>query len=254
MINKKLKWKVAIIILAIAMITVSMPFKEEILQRVQFITSADVIVLDPGHGGIDGGAVNSSGTCEKDINLAIALKIKKLAEADGWHIVMTREEDKGLYSEDGRSIRSHKTEDLLERKKIIEKTKPLMTASIHLNSFKEDPSVRGAQVFYSTGGSSKITEEGKKLAELIQEELVKGINDGTNRVALGKKDVLILKNPVAPTVIIECGFLSNRAEAELLLDEKYQEKLAKFIYKGMLTFSNLEPQEKIDKIDSLHLI
>lgn len=252
--NKKRKWKVAIVLLTIAMIGVAIPLQGEDTQKVGIVTKADVIVLDPGHGGIDGGAESASGTCEKDINLAIAQKIKAQAEADGWKVIMTREEDKGLYKKEDRAIRSLKTQDLLERKKIIEKAQPLMAVSIHLNSFKQDSSVRGAQVFYSTGGSDEITDQGKRLAEAIQESLVSGLDDGTDRAALGKKDVMLLKNPTAPTVIIECGFLSNREEAELLLEEGYQEKLATFIYDGMLAYSGLEVKTKIETIDSRGLI
>lgn len=251
---KKAKWEVAMIILAIAMIAVAMPYQNEIIEKVHQITSTDVIVLDPGHGGMDGGAVSATGVCEKDINLAIALKIKQLAEADGWKVIMTREEDKSLASREGRTIRSQKTQDLLERKKIIARSEPIMVVSIHLNSFKQDTTVRGAQSFYSTGGTQDITVKGKSLAESIQAEMVKGINDGTNRTALGKKDVLILKNPVAPTVIVECGFLSNREEEVLLQDKAYQEKLASHIYNGMLKYSGLEPKKKFKKVDSLDFI
>lgn len=244
------KWKIAILGLALAIIALAMPFQEELASNVQFITKADVIVLDAGHGGIDGGAESAAGICEKDINLAIVMQIKKLAEKDGFRIVLTRDEDEGLYGNEKKAIRSLKTEDLRARKEIIDKTEPLMAVSIHLNSFKQDPAVRGAQVFYSTGGDQEMTEQGKHLAESIQQKLVEGINDGTNRTALGKRDVLLMKNPAAPTVIIECGFLSNREEANLLEDEAYQKKLAESIYKGMLEYSGLKPKVKLKTIDS----
>ena len=133
--------------------------------------NADILLLDPGHGGIDGGAVSTAGTCEKEINLAIAENIRKLAEDDGWTVVMTREDDRLLSVNTEGSIRSQKTEDLHARKDMIQNTAPLLAVSIHLNSFKEDPSVYGAQTFYpGKGETPDIPEESKRLAEAIQKE------------------------------------------------------------------------------------
>jgi N-acetylmuramoyl-L-alanine amidase len=123
--------------------------------------------------------------------------------------------------------------------------------SIHLNSFKQDRSVRGAQTFYPAGpGEQSVLDESKKFAEIVQEQLVKGIDDGTDRVALEKRDVLMFKNPTVPMLIIECGFLSNQEEAKLLEQEEYQRKLAKCIYEGILIYSGREPGTPIQTIDS----
>ena len=116
--------------------------------------SAVTIVIDPGHGGIDGGAEADDGTPEKNINLSIALKLKELAAGDGWNIIMTREEDTGLYSEGSSTIRSKKTEDLKKRKQIFDSSAADAAVSIHLNSFTADRSVRGAQVFYAEGSEA----------------------------------------------------------------------------------------------------
>lgn len=125
-------------------------------------------------------------------------------------MVMTREEDVGLYPERDRQ-------------------------SIHLYSFKQDTSVHGAQTFYPSGNvDEKILEESKRLAEEIQSNLIEGIADGTEREALAIRDVMLFKNPPVPIAIVECGFLSNWEEANLLAQEPYQRKLAQSIYQGIL--------------------
>ncbi len=237
-------------LLVIAIVILITPIQLQI-SAVQSLNKADVLLLDPGHGGIDGGAESAGGVSEKNINLYIALLIREMAEVDGWTVIMTRDEDKGLYSEkDRQSIRSLKTEDLLARKKIIEEKKPLMTVSIHLNSFKQDPGVRGAQTFYPADGEQDVLDQSKLLAETIQANLIEGIADGTNRTALAKGDVLLLKNPSAPIAIVECGFLSNREEASLLNTEAYQREIAKCIYKGIMEYSGKKGKPPLKIIDN----
>ncbi len=210
------------------------------------LAKADIILIDPGHGGIDGGAVGSGGICEKDLNLQIAKELQKLAEADGWQVIMTRKEDCSLAEDLSASIRSQKTQDLHARQELIEKTEPLLAVSIHLNSFKEDPSVRGAQTFYSTGqGEAAVLERGKLLAEAIQAQLETGIPDEKDRAALGKNDVFLLKKTTVPTVIVECGFLSNLEEGKLLTQTDYQKKLAACIYAGILEYTGRKPTSPI---------
>ena len=110
--------------------------------------SEPVVVLDPGHGGMDGGAVSGDGTSEKDINLAIARKMKARLESEGIRVIVTRDGDKGLYEETGNeSIRSLKTQDMKERKRIIEDSGADLTVSVHLNSFTQDTSVKERRSF-----------------------------------------------------------------------------------------------------------
>lgn len=259
----RMKWGTATAVIAAVMCLLLFPVSEGTLLGVALVSDADTIVIDPGHGGMDGGAVGSGGISEKDINLAIGKEIRTLAERDGWKVVMTRDGDRGLYTgvlNDGtdqmeivgrRSIRSLKTEDLKERKRIVEQTAPVMAVSIHLNSFKQDSRVHGAQTFYpSCAQDSSIVEQSKLLAEKIQLKLVKGIDDGTDRVALGKKDVMLFKNPTVPMVIVECGFLSNGAEEERLRDESYQKKIASLIYEGMMEFSGKERRKPLKIVDN----
>ncbi len=249
--DKKSKWKIALMILVIAAIVCVLPMSDDIVMKVQQITESDILLIDPGHGGIDGGAESAAGVCEKDINLAIALYIKEYAQTDGWKVVMTREEDIGLGDTKSKTIRSKKTADLIARREMIKDINPMVAVSIHLNSFKQDSSVRGAQTFFPAGsGDQTVLDESKKFAEAIQERLVSEIADGTDRVALGKRDVLMFKYPTVPMAIVECGFLSNPAEAELLENEEYQRKLARSIYEGILVYTGREPRKQFKAIDS----
>ncbi len=250
--NKLKKIKVLFCLIIICLITAAVPTYQEVLKSVEKITSADVIVIDAGHGGFDGGAESIKGTSEKNINLAIAKELEALAKKDGWNIIMTRSEDLSLGEDVNGAIRSKKTKDLLERKRIISEIKPMLAVSIHLNSFKEDRSVHGAQVFYPSGSEDKaVIADSKRLAEIVQESLETGIQDGKERTALSKSGVLILKNPSVPIIIVECGFLSNNQEADLLETSEYQKKLAECIYKGILTFTNKESKKEMNVIDSL---
>lgn len=250
--NKLKKAKITLCLIILCFITASVPMYHDVIKSVQKITSADVLVIDPGHGGFDGGAESVAGVCEKNINLAISKEIERLAKNDGWNVVMTRTEDISLGEDVKGAIRSKKTKDLLERKRIISETEPTMAVSIHLNSFKEDRSVRGAQVFYPEGSlEQEVISESKRLAEIVQESLTLGIADGTERTALSKSGVMILKNPKVPIIIVECGFLSSSQEASLLESSEYQKKLAKCIYEGILTFSNKEPKKDMQILDSI---
>lgn len=210
------------------------------------IWGANVIVIDAGHGGIDGGAVSKNGVKESDINLNIALKLRELAQADGWKVIMTRDSDVGLYSNSG-SVRNKKIEDLVNRRKIIKRTHPDVAISIHLNSFP-DRSCMGAQTFYPPTSS-----ESKILAEIIQEKLIKGLEIPKKRTALPKKDVLILKDCIVPITLVECGFLSNDREEALLKQAEYQTKIAQMIYAGVMEYcalNNNVPEKKIKYIVS----
>ncbi len=250
--NKVNKLKYIVCIVTICFIIAAVPMYHDVQRSVERITSADVIIIDPGHGGMDGGAESANGVSEKNINLAISKEIERLAKADGWNVILTRSEDISLGEDAKGAIRSKKTKDLLERKRIISEVKPTATVSIHLNSFKEDRSVHGAQVFYPSGSEQEhVIAESKRLAEIVQKSLSEGIDDGTERVALSKSGVLILKNPSSPIIIVECGFLSNHQEAKLLQSKEYQSKVASCIYAGIMTFSNKEAKRDIKIRDSL---
>ena len=192
------------------------------------------IVLDAGHGGIDPGAMNKDKTVlEKDINLQITMKIKELIEASGGNVILTRDKDVSLYEEgNNKTTRQKYNENLKNRKKIIENSQADMFISIHLNSF-EDSKYYGAQTFYPAG-----KEDGKSLAQMIQTELKRVVDNTNNREIKPREDLYLIKDNQMASVLIECGFLSNENEAKLLVDEEYQEKIAWAIYVGIQKYFN----------------
>ncbi len=198
----------------------------------------DCIVLDVGHGGFDSGKIGVNGELEKDINLQIALKLKKVLEDNGISVVMTREDDQGLYDE---NASNKKAQDLQRRCDMINDEKPLMTISIHQNSYTS-PEIRGAQVFYYTTSS-----ESQKLAETIQKTLIEQVDPENHREAKANDSYYLLKKTDSVIVIVECGFLSNPQEAEKLADEEYQQKMADAICKGVSQYLGSEGNQKNDK-------
>jgi len=191
-----------------------------------------IILVDPGHGGIDGGAVSKSGIMEKDINLRISLKLRDKLINEGYKVIMTREEDKGLYEYEGR-IRKKKIEDLNNRCKIKDQSNCDMFISIHLNAFPESK-YYGAQVWYSRNRDSQ------KLARIIQENLKNDLDSSNNRYekpALDSYKVL-RNNDDMPSVLVECGFLSNVLEEQKLNSDEYQSKIADSITKSIKSYYN----------------
>ena len=217
-----------------------------------------IIVIDPGHGGMDGGASSPAGIQEKDINLAIAKALAEAAEDFGAEVIMTRDSDVGLYTDDGRTIREKKREDLLARKKIIEESKADIAISIHLNSFPQDVSVYGAQVFYPKEGNIQTNVQGceqssRNFAESVQKSLEFNIDDGRTREAMPKKDILIFEDIKAKIILVECGFLSNQKESDLLQTSEYQQKLSNAIWQGVNEILCLKMPRKIQIIDSTNM-
>jgi N-acetylmuramoyl-L-alanine amidase len=188
-----------------------------------------VVVIDAGHGGNDPGKVGVNNALEKDINLSIAIILKKMLEAEDIQVVMTRETDMGLYDENSNN---KKVQDMKNRCSLISKTEPVLTVSIHQNSYHEEY-VNGAQVFYY-----KHSANAKKLAEIIQKQIQTHVQPDNKRVSKNNASYYLLKKTDYTTVIVECGFLSNYKEAENLIDEDYQQKLAWAIHLGILQYMN----------------
>lgn len=189
------------------------------------VTKEDIeVILDAGHGGWDPGKVGLSGSVEKDINLAISKKLEAKLKKKGIKLIVTRKDNNGLYSEDSNN---KKAEDMKKRVNLINMTKPALTVSIHQNSFS-DQRVKGPQVFYYT--SSK---KSKEVAELLQKFLNK-MEPNNAREAKANNTYYMLKRTEVPTVIVECGFLSSPEDEAKLLDEKYQEKVAKTLCDGII--------------------
>lgn len=196
------------------------------------------IVVDAGHGGDDPGKIGITDVKEKDINLKIAKELEILLKKEGIKVVMTRTDDGGLYEQ---SSNNKKVEDMRKRCEIITKADPVFTVSIHQNSYP-DESIKGAQVFYY--GQS---QEGKKLAETLQNVLVQQLDPQNHRQAKANESYFLLKKTPSPTVIVECGFLSNYQEAKLLESEEYQKKVAEAVKTGILQCLNMDKKENTSK-------
>jgi N-acetylmuramoyl-L-alanine amidase len=190
--------------------------------------SGKVIMIDAGHGGADGGA-SGNGLVEKHITLNIALYLRDYLNEAGAYVLMTREADQDLAEPETKSLSRRKVEDLLKRIHLLKEKRADALVSIHLNAMPS-PKWSGAQTFYNP-----IREENKRLATLIQAELIKQLGN-TNRLAKQKSDVYILKEAHVPTALVEVGFLTHPGEAKLLADENYQKKLAAAIYLGLLQY------------------
>lgn len=183
------------------------------------------VVVDAGHGGADPGKVSVDGSLEKDINLQIALKLQKFLQMEDVDVVLTRDSDAGLYDE---NASNKKVQDMKNRVGIIEERQPVLTVSIHQNSYHEEY-VHGAQAFYFAG-----SEKSKELAERIQMVMAQELDRDNARQAKANDSYYLLKKTSSPIVIVECGFLSNYEEAQKLASELYQEKVAWAIHLAIM--------------------
>ena len=188
------------------------------------VAAGKVIVIDSGHGGDDPGKIGINQAKEKDVNLKIAKKVKKRLKKEGWKVVMTREEDVMLGDAEKGNRKIH---DMKARVELINKTMPAMAVSIHQNSYQE-AEIHGAQVFYYSH-----SQDGKRMAETIQRALLMADEENT-RQAKANDTYYLLKRTEVPTIIVECGFLSNPQEAEKLTEDGYQKKLAQAITSGII--------------------
>ncbi len=183
----------------------------------------------PGHGGFDPGKIGIDGSLEKDINLQIARKLKTYLEASGVKVVMTRDTDQGLYDE---KDSNKKSADMSNRCRLINDASPTLTVSIHQNSYHEEP-IHGGQVFYY-----KNSDQGKKLAEIIQKRFDYVQGGENSRVDTANDNYYLLLHVRSPIVIVECGFLSNSADAANLNSPDYQDRLAWTIHMGIMEYIN----------------
>lgn len=187
--------------------------------------------LQSAHGGTDPGKVGINGQLEKDINLAIAKKLKTYLEASDVTVVLTRDKDMGLYS----SGDAHKKmADMRKRCQLIGEAKPDLVISIHQNSYHEE-AIRGGQVFYY-----KTSVRGKQLAQILQERFDYVLGDANKRQAKANDNYYLLLHVKEPIIIAECGFLSNWEEAEKLETKEYQDRLAWTLHMGIMEYLNQE--------------
>lgn len=191
------------------------------------------IVIDAGHGGVDSGAIAADGTLEKDINLPIALYLDSYLSAFGVKTKLIRAEDVSIHSPQAQTIREKKVSDIHNRMKIINDTDNCIFVSIHQNSYS-DTKYSGAQVFYSPN-----TTASAEIADSIQKSIVGNIqNDNSRIIKKSTKDIYLLYYANKPAVLVECGFLTNGKELELLKNEEYQRKMAFCIAVGILDYIN----------------
>ncbi|MBQ8425376.1 MAG: N-acetylmuramoyl-L-alanine amidase [Clostridia bacterium] len=188
------------------------------------------VVIDPGHGGIDPGSIGYKTKVHEDkLNLKMSLKLKEKLEKAGINVVMTRETDEGLADGSGKSF---KKRDMALRKELIKNIRPNMVISLHQNSYTNHK-LRGAQVFYD-----KTSDISKQIAQHIQDEFLKDLEHSNKYISPG--DYFMLKCTTAPSVIVECGFLSNEEDEKLLISESYQDKITDCIYKAIVRFLQIK--------------
>lgn len=193
--------------------------------------SLPVIVIDAGHGGEDGGAV-ANNVVEKNINLSISNKLRDIFISSGFNVKMTRSSDK-MINESGDTLRERKVSDMKNRLKLFNESENNIVISIHQNKFTQEE-YKGSQVFYSTNN-----KESEKLALSIKTSIKTLIQPHNEReIKPADRNIYLLYNSKTPSVIVECGFISNFEEALLLKDNAYQNKIAFAIYSGFLDYYN----------------
>ncbi len=193
--------------------------------------SLPTVIIDAGHGGEDGGAVASDGTVEKDINLKIAQQLQLLCQSGNLRTVMTRNKDIAIYDDDCTTLKAKKTSDMHNRLKIFNADNNAIVVSIHQNKFDKEQ-YHGTQVFFSPNNP-----ESENLAESIRLSvtgLLQPDNQRQNKKA--NKNIFLLYRCTQPSVLVECGFLSNHEELEKLKDSDYQKQIAFAVYCGILEY------------------
>jgi len=186
------------------------------------------VVLDPGHGGEDGGAVSPGGVTESGINLAVAQRVNELLRLMGQRTLLTRAEDVSIHTE-GETIRARKASDIRNRVALVNGTENAVLVSIHQNSLPSSPVTHGAQVFWNG------QEGAQALAETVQTALNETVNPGNEKHAKAiAPTIYLMKHVTAPAILVECGFLSNGEETGRLQEPSYQTRLAAAITAGVL--------------------
>ena len=204
--------------------------EEKTVETVSTPVSNKVVIVDAGHGTPDEGAESNNGTTEAQLNLKIALKLQKLLEQSGCVVLLTRSDDNAIYDAGSDTIKEKKVSDIHNRVKLGNESSADIFVSIHLNKIAESQ-YDGWQTFYKKG-----SDESKRLANTIQNNLNEAIQKENSRTPAQLTTVYLMKNVEIPITIVECGFLSNPQEEGLLLTDEYQDKLAWGIYNGIIDY------------------
>lgn len=200
-----------------------------------------MVVIDAGHGGADGGAVAEDGTAEASINLAVAEKLEAVFTLLGQETVMVRRADVSVHSEGVEGLRNQKVSDIHNRADLVNTTENALLISIHQNSLPQVRSVHGAQVFYNTVGGAE------ELAETVQATLNQSINQGNEKQKKpADSSIYLMSHITAPGILVECGFLSNTQETQLLKTDAYQTRLALTVAAGYFQYESTRDCEAVE--------
>lgn len=191
------------------------------------------VLIDAGHGEPDGGAVGADGTKEADLNLAVSKKLDSLLCQNNYKTEMTREDENGIHTSNSKTTREMKREDMKKRAEKRVSSGADIFVSIHMNKF-EQPKYCGAQVIYDA-----TNERSKILAQEIQNALNLADTNNTRTIMAANDNIFLLKSCAVPSVIVECGFLSNKAELEKLKSDEYQNIIANAVYTGINNYFKL---------------
>ena len=216
---------------SLLLLTFSISFYKVPKQAITLRSSLPVVIIDAGHGGEDGGAVGVNGAYEKDINLNVAKKLHSLLRAAGFQAVMTRTEDKLLYDRNAEYEGRKKALDMQARLNMCRQYDHALFISIHQNAFVQKK-YSGLQVYYSENNPAS-----QVLASIIQDLSSQSVCTGNDRkIKSAGSNIFLLKQLSLPSVLVECGFLSNQEECEKLTQDSYQTKLAMLLYSSVLEF------------------
>ena len=202
----------------------------QVMSQERLISRTHCVILDAGHGGIDGGAVSCTGKTESALNLEIALKLEPLFELMGYDTRMIRREDISIHT-GGDTIAQKKISDLKERVRVVNETPGGILLSIHQNTF-QDSRYSGAQVFYAQ------TKGSREMADTVQQRLAYALDPSNTRKCKACAGVYLMEHIERPGILVECGFISNLREESLLRDECYQKKLSAAVATAVCTLLN----------------
>ena len=198
-------------------------------EYVDTMSRIPIVILDAGHGGEDPGAIGYDGVYEKDLNLLICKLIREELTAQGYAVVMTREDDRLLYSEAENIKGIRKISDLKNRVKIFNSYEPAIAISIHMNTFFASQ-YHGTQIYYSN------VDGADRLAAAIRDSVRVELQPDNRRPLKHSEGIYLLENSKIPTVLVECGFLSNPEECKKLSEKEYQKRLSFSIVCGIINY------------------
>lgn len=235
--KKLLKNKITVLFVIIIFIILLIIFsyytnyKNSILSVFSPLKYQQTVIIDPGHGGDDGGAVGIDGTAEKNINLQISQKLCSVLNLYGFNVIMTRSDDGSIHDKEAETVRQKKVSDIHNRLKIINEHPDALFISIHQNKYS-DSAVNGTQVFYS-----KNNPLSTELAQKIQDSVVKNIQtDNFRQIKKSGTEIYLLYHSQIPSVMVECGFISNNSDLTKLKNKLYQQKIAVSIADGLINY------------------